>query len=64
MHECLTLVDWRRRIFALYEEVRSTADPRIAWERWRAVRNDLFREHEQSPLPAERRENGRLNHSP
>jgi uncharacterized protein (DUF1684 family) len=51
MHDRLTLADWRRRIAALYEEVRSTPEPLQAWERWRAVRNDLFREHPQSPLP-------------
>jgi len=56
MHDRLTLVDWRRRIFALYEEVRASADPEEAWERWRAVRNDLFRGHPQSPLPEEDRE--------
>ncbi len=52
MHERLSLVDWRRRVFALYEEVRSlSSEPERGWERWRAVRNDLFREHPQSPLP-------------
>jgi uncharacterized protein (DUF1684 family) len=48
----VSLVDWRRRIFALYEEVRRlSSEPERGWERWRAVRNDLFREHPQSPLP-------------
>jgi uncharacterized protein (DUF1684 family) len=56
MHERLTLADWRRRIAALYEEVRATPDPGRAWERWRAVRNDLFRDHPQSPLPVAERE--------
>jgi uncharacterized protein (DUF1684 family) len=51
MHERLSLVDWRRRVFTLYEEVRSSREPELAWERWRAVRDDLFREHPQSPLP-------------
>jgi uncharacterized protein (DUF1684 family) len=56
MDERLTLVDWRRRIFSLYEEVRLLAsEPERAWERWRAVRNDLFRDHPQSPLPEEKR---------
>ena len=50
MHDRLTLADWRRRVAAMYEEIRSTPDPVRAWERWRAVRNDLFREHPQSPL--------------
>ena len=56
MHDRLTLADWRRRVAELYEEVRSTPDRVQAWERWRAVRNDLFREHPQSPLPAPERE--------
>jgi uncharacterized protein len=52
MYEHLSLVDWRRRIFALYEEVRRlSSEPERGWERWRAVRNDLFRDHPQSPLP-------------
>jgi uncharacterized protein (DUF1684 family) len=56
MHEHLSLVDWRRRVFALYEEVRSlSSEPERGWERWRAVRNDLFREHPQSPLPESER---------
>jgi uncharacterized protein (DUF1684 family) len=56
MHDRLTLVDWRRRVFALYDEIRSlSSTPERAWERWRAVRNDLFRDHPQSPLPQEER---------
>jgi len=54
----LELADWRRRIAALYVEVRerAAADPRVAWERWRAVREALYREHPQSPVPAAERE--------
>ncbi len=51
----LTLLDWKRRIFELYEVVRSDRDPERAWRRWRDVRDELFRAHPQSPLPAERR---------
>jgi uncharacterized protein (DUF1684 family) len=46
----LDLMDWKRRVFALYAEVRA-GGPRDAWERWRAVRDELFRSHPQSPLP-------------
>ena len=46
----LTLLDWKRRIFALYAEVRA-AEPERAWKRWREVRDELFRSHAQSPLP-------------
>ena len=51
MSEVLDLLDWKRRVFALYAEVREGADPRAAWERWRAVRAGLFRSHPQSPRP-------------
>jgi len=46
----LELLDWKRRIFDLYAEVRA-AEPRAGWERWRAVRDELFRDHPQSPSP-------------
>jgi uncharacterized protein (DUF1684 family) len=50
--ETLDLLDWRRRVSALYEEIRDTADPEAAWRRWREVRDELFRTHPQSPVPA------------
>jgi uncharacterized protein len=51
----LSLLDWKRRIFELYESVRSDQEPERAWQRWRDVRDELFRSHPQSPLPTERR---------
>jgi len=48
----LELVDWRRRVAALYAAVRSETDPEAAHGLWRAGRDALFREHPQSPLPA------------
>jgi uncharacterized protein len=51
----LDLLDWKRRVFALYAEVREEKDPQQAWLRWRETRDELFRTHPQSPLPAERR---------
>jgi uncharacterized protein (DUF1684 family) len=45
----LTLLDWKRRIFALYTEVRAADDPESAWQRWYSVRSDLYRTHPQSP---------------
>jgi uncharacterized protein (DUF1684 family) len=49
----LSLADWRRRIAALYAEVRAmaTTDPAIALAHWRSVRERLYREHPQSPVP-------------
>jgi len=49
--ETLDLLDWKRRVFALYAEVRAAADPVRAWERWREVRAELFLAHPQSPRP-------------
>ena len=51
----LTLLDWRRRIFALYAEVRGSDDPQVAHEHWRHTRDELFATHPDSPLlPAAR----------
>jgi uncharacterized protein len=46
----LSLLDWKRRVFALYAEVRASGDPEDAWSRWRALRDELFAGHPQSPL--------------
>jgi uncharacterized protein (DUF1684 family) len=51
----LTLLDWKRRVFALYAEIRADPDPEHAWRLWRETRDRLFREHPQSPIPAESR---------
>ena len=51
----LELLEWKRRIFALYAEVRAEEEPAAGWERWRAVRDELFRSSTQSPLPPETR---------
>jgi uncharacterized protein (DUF1684 family) len=47
------LADWRRQVAALYAEVRalSATDPGVAHRHWREVRERLFREHPQSPVP-------------
>jgi uncharacterized protein len=52
--ETLELLDWKRRVFSLYADVRTT-EPEAAWKLWRETRDQLFRSHPQSPLPAERR---------
>jgi uncharacterized protein (DUF1684 family) len=51
------LADWRRQVAALYAEVRALAatDPAVAHRHWREVRERLFREHPQSPVPREER---------
>jgi uncharacterized protein (DUF1684 family) len=50
--EALDLLDWRRRIAALYAEVRAEPDARRAWQTWRATRDAMFASHPQSPIPA------------
>jgi len=47
----LDLLDWKRRVLGLYAEVRAAQDPESGWHRWREVRDDLFANHRQSPLP-------------
>jgi uncharacterized protein (DUF1684 family) len=53
--EALDLLDWKRRIFALYAEVRADADPAAAWLHWRDTRTALYRTHPQSPVPVDTR---------
>lgn len=50
MNDRLSLLDWRRRIAALYAEIRQNPDPEAAWRHWRQTRDDLFRTHPQSPI--------------
>jgi uncharacterized protein (DUF1684 family) len=52
--DTLDLLDWKRRVFGLYSEIRSLP-AESGWALWRATRDELFRSHSQSPLPAERR---------
>lgn len=49
--EALDLLDWKRQVFALYEAIRASPEPRAARELWRQTRDRLFREHPQSPVP-------------
>ncbi len=53
----LALADWRRRVAQIYAEWRhaSATDPQGAWLRWREARDELFRDHPQSPLKPEMR---------
>lgn len=45
------LTDWRRAMARLYEQVRAAPDPQTGHELWRAGRDELFRNHPQTPLP-------------
>jgi uncharacterized protein len=51
----LSLLDWRRRVHALYADVRASADPAAAHESWRLGRDELLAGHPDSPLPPEDR---------
>jgi uncharacterized protein (DUF1684 family) len=51
----LELLDWKRRVFALYAAVRAEPDAARAVADWCAGRDALFASHPQTPLPAERR---------
>jgi uncharacterized protein (DUF1684 family) len=62
----LQLADWRRRVAALYAEVRDVGahDPHEAWERWRRERESLYRGHPQSPVPVAERDAFHAHHWP
>ncbi len=60
MSEYLELYDYRYRVAAMYRERNETlmigANPLDVWERFRAVKDDLFAHHSQSPFDAEQRQ--------
>ena len=62
--EILTLADWRRTIGTLYADVRRLAETDVAaaLAHWRETRERLFRDHPQSPVPADRRGSFRAVH--
>ena len=51
----LTVLDWRRRVAALYAEIRREPNPVAAHAWWREERDALLRGHPASPVPASRR---------
>ena len=51
----LDLLDYRRRVFEMYQTIRTMDDPQAAWQHWRQVRDDLFAYHTQSPLDESQR---------
>lgn len=48
----LELLDWRREVGRLYEQVRAEPNAAASHELWRRGRDSLFSGHPQSPLPA------------
>jgi uncharacterized protein (DUF1684 family) len=55
-YDPLDIVDWRRRVFAIYAAVRADPDPESAHSRWREERDELFAHHPASPVPLEERQ--------
>jgi uncharacterized protein (DUF1684 family) len=55
MHE-LTLLDWKRRVFQLYADVRADPEPAHAWRHWCDVRAELFAAHPETPARGARPE--------
>jgi uncharacterized protein (DUF1684 family) len=53
--DAFATLDWRRRVFALYAEVRAAAAPAAGHDLWRRIRDDLFASHPASPLLPEDR---------
>ena len=54
--DTMSLLDWKRRVFDVYRDVRSAPSPAEGWWLWRERRDTLFGEHPQSPLPADARD--------
>ncbi|MGD9570979.1 MAG: DUF1684 domain-containing protein [Thermoleophilia bacterium] len=50
-HARLQLMDWKRRVLAMYAAARAGGDVPAACAAFRDARDDLFRAHPQSPLP-------------
>jgi uncharacterized protein (DUF1684 family) len=57
--DLISLAGWRRTVAELYAAVRESDDPAQAWEDFVDGRNELFKEHTQTPLLAEQRRNFR-----
>ena len=47
------VADWRRRVFAIYETVRGSADPAEGHAVWRTARDELFSRHPSTPVMAD-----------
>jgi uncharacterized protein (DUF1684 family) len=51
----LTLLDWRRRVTAIYAAARAVPDPEVGWRLWRDGRDELFATHPDTPLSPDAR---------
>ena len=55
-HPRLELMDWKRRVHAMYAAVRGAGGAPAACAAFRGERDELFAEHPASPLPAAERD--------
>lgn len=60
----LDLLDWRRRVAALYAQVRAEPEPERGHARWVAGRAELLRAHPQSPIAPAARDGFALDVAP
>jgi uncharacterized protein (DUF1684 family) len=51
MVSATSLLDWRRRVAAIYADIRASPDAASAHQAWQAARNELLATHPQSPVP-------------
>jgi uncharacterized protein (DUF1684 family) len=51
----LQLADWRRQVDELYARVRMLGGGERGWDVWRRAKQQLYREHPQSPVPPDLR---------
>ena len=51
----IALLDWRRRVAAIYADIRANPDPAAAHRSWQQARNELLASHPQSPVPVAER---------
>jgi len=54
----LSLINWRREIFSIYDEVRSEEDGIVAWNIWKDKREKLFKFHPESPTFDPKKQSG------
>jgi uncharacterized protein (DUF1684 family) len=51
----IALLDWRRRVAAMYADIRANPDPAAAHQFWQQARNELLASHPESPVPVAER---------
>ncbi len=51
----IALLDWRRKVAAIYADIRANPDPAAAHQAWQRARNHLLASHPESPVPAAER---------